>query len=53
MWILKQSSIRCRGARLGNSVDPILSVQNQNLSGDRKELTKVLGADVETNNHLH
>ena len=53
MWTSKQSSIRCRGTRLGNSVDPILSVQNKNSSGNGKGLTKVLGADEETKTHLH
>ena len=32
-------------------MDSILSVQNQNFSGNRKELTNVLGADVETKSH--
>jgi len=50
---LVQSSIRCRGTRFGNSMDSILSVQNQNFSRNRRELTKVLGADVETTSHLH
>ena len=39
--------------QLGNSVDPILSVQHKNFSGNGKELTKVLGADEETKSHLH
>ena len=34
-------------------MDSILSVQNQNFSGDSKELTKVLGADVETKSRFH
>ena len=34
-------------------MDPIIPVQNQDFSGDGKELTKVLGADVETKSHLH
>ena len=53
MWFSKQSSIRCRGTRLGNSVFTIISVQNQDFSGKRRELTKVLGADEETQSHLH
>ena len=54
MWISKQSLIRCRGTRFGNSVDSIISVQNPNFKGNRKELAKkVLGADAETKSHLH
>ena len=54
MWISTQSSIRCGGTRLGNSVDTITPVQNQNFSGNRKELAKVLGADVgQPKSHLH
>ena len=41
MWISKQSSIRCRGARFGNSMDSILSVQNQNFSRNRTEFTEI------------
>ena len=37
----------------GNSIDSTLSVQNENFSGSRKELTKVLGADLKTKSHLH
>ena len=37
---------RCsRGARLGYSMDPVVSVQNKNFSGNRLELAKVLGAE--------
>ena len=39
----RASSIRCGGARVGNP-----TVQNKNLSGNRKELAKVLGAREET-----
>ena len=39
--ISKQSQICIRGTRLGNSMDSILSVQNENFSGDGQELTKV------------
>ena len=54
MWISTQSSIRCGGTRLGNSVDTMKPVQNQNFSGNRKELAKVLGADVgQPKNHQH
>ena len=37
----------------GNSLDSILSVWNENFSGNKKELAKVRGADVETQSHLH
>ena len=40
-------------ARLGNSMDSILSVQNKHSSGNWKELAKVLGADAESQSHLH
>ena len=53
MWISKQSSICCRGAGLGYPMDPVVSVQNKNFSGNGKELAKVLGADEETKSHLH
>ena len=33
-------------------MDSIISVQNQNFSGNRKEFNKVLGADVETKSNL-
>ena len=41
MWISKQSSICRGGTRFGNSVDPVVSVQNKNFSGNTKELAKV------------
>ena len=44
LWISKQSSICSRGARLGHPMDPVVSVQNKNFSGNTKELAKVLGA---------
>ena len=44
LWISKQSSICIRGAGLGHPMDPIVSVQNKNFSGNTKELAKVLGA---------
>ena len=37
---------------LATQVDPVVSVQNKNFSGNRKELAKVLGADKEANSHL-
>ena len=33
-----------RGAGLGHPMDPVISVQNKNFSGNTKELAKVLGA---------
>ena len=53
MWISKQSSICNRGTRLSYPTDPVVSVQNKNFSGNRKELSKILGADKETQSHLH
>ena len=44
---MKQSSIRCRGARSFQTMGSILSVQNKNFSGDGKELTEVLRAATE------
>ena len=44
-WISKQSSTCSRGARLGHPMDPVVSVQNKNFSGNTKELAKVLGAE--------
>ena len=43
LWISKQSSICNRGAGLGHPMDPVISVQNKNLSGNTKKLAKVLG----------
>ena len=43
-----QSSICSRGERLGHTMDPVVSVQNKNFSGNTKKLAKVLGADEET-----
>ena len=45
LWISKQSSICSRVARLGHPMDPVVSVQNKNVSGNTKELAKVLGAE--------
>ena len=46
MWISKQSSICCcRGAGLGYPMDPGVSVQNKNFTGNPEKLAKVLGAD--------
>ena len=53
MWISKQSSICSRGARLGYPMDPVVSVQNENFSGNTKELAKVLGTREESSSHLH
>ena len=52
LWISKQSPIRCRGTRFGNSMDPITSAQNKNFKGNRKKPAKVRGADAETQSHL-
>ena len=41
----KQSSICSRGAGIGHQMDPVVSVQNKNFSGNTKELAKVLGAE--------
>ena len=51
--IYKRSPICCGGARLGYSMDSIISVQTKNFTGNRKELAKVLVADQETQSHLH
>ena len=52
LWIGQQSSISRCGTRFGNSVVTILPMWNKNFSGNKKELTKVLGAK-ETKSHLH
>ena len=51
--VSKQSSICSRGARLSHSMDPGVSVQNTNFSGNEKELAKVLGAKWEASSQLH
>ena len=33
-------------------MDPVVSVQNKNFTGNTEKLAKVLGADVETQSHL-
>ena len=38
---------------LAHSMDSILSVQNQDFSGNRQELAKVLGAEKEAQSHLY
>ena len=43
--ISKQSSICSRGAGSSHSMDPGVSVQNKNFSGNTKELAKDLGAE--------
>ena len=40
-WISEQSQICCRGTRSCHSMDSVIPVQNQNFSGNRKDLTKV------------
>ena len=41
----KQSSICSRGAGIGHPMDPVVSVQDNNFSGNTMELAKVLGAE--------
>ena len=41
----KQSSTCNRGAGLGHQMDPVVSVQNKNFSGNTEKLAKVLGAE--------
>ena len=43
--ISKQSRICSRGAGFGHPMDPVVSVQNKNFSGNTKELAKVPGAE--------
>ena len=52
-WISKQSSICSRGAGLCHSMEPVVSVQNNNFTGNPEKLAKVLGARQETWSHLH
>ena len=40
MWISKQSPIRSRGTRFGNSMDSSVLVQNNNFTGKRKGVHK-------------
>ena len=49
----RQSSTRCRGTRLGYTMDTIQPVQNENFSGNIEELAEVPGADHETKSDLH
>ena len=44
-WISQQSSICSRCAGLGQPMDPVVSVQNKNFSGNTEELAKALGAE--------
>ena len=37
----------------GYPMDPVVSVQNKNFSGNRKEHAKVLGAEYEARSHSH
>ena len=53
LWISKQSSTCNRGAGRGHPIDPVVSVQKKNFSGNRKELAEVLGAEQEAWSHLH
>ena len=47
MWISKQSSTCSRGAGLSCPMDPVVSVRNENFSGNTKEFAEVLGAKME------
>ena len=42
-----------RGAGSGHSMDPGVSVQKQNFTGNTEKLAKVLGARWEALSHLH
>ena len=42
--ISKQSPICSRGAGLGHAMDPVVSVQSKNFTGNTEKLAKVLGA---------
>ena len=53
MRISKQSSICNRCAGSSHSMDPGVSVQKQNFTGNSKKLAKVLGAEQEAKSHLH
>ena len=47
------SPIRSRGAGLSHPMDPVVSVQNKNFTGNSKKLAKVLGARQGAKSHLH
>ena len=48
----KQSSIRCRGTRFGNTMDSIFSVQNRNFSGNTKaKLVKIFPGIIVRRHH--
>ena len=49
----KQSSICSRGAGSSHSMDPGVSVQNQNFTRNPEKIAKVLGTREETKSHLH
>ena len=49
--VSKKSSIRSRGAGLGHPMDPGVSVQNQNFTGNPEKLAKVRGTREETKSH--
>ena len=42
-----ETTICSRGAGLGHPMDPVVSVQNKNFSGDPEEPDEVPGADEE------
>ena len=51
--VSKQSSIFSRGAGSAHSMDPGVSVQNQNFTRNPKKLAKVPGTREESSSHLH
>ena len=51
--VSKQSSLRSRGAGFSYSMDPGVSVQQQNFTRNPAQLAKVPGAREETKSHLH
>ena len=48
VWIQRQSLVRCRGARLCNSMDAILPVQNQDFTWFGEKFVKILGTVAQT-----
>ena len=52
LWISKQSPIRSRGIRFGKSMDSILSMKNEDFSGDGKGCTKVPRTVGQAESHL-
>ena len=48
-----KSSICNRGPGLGHPIDPVVSVQNKNFTGNPEKLAKVAGTREESESHLH